>query len=403
MMPKDRPDPVRDDTGRTRPASPAIAPVPTEGNTADAQPPVRRRRRLRWLLMILGPVAVLAGAGYLYVTGGRYASTDDAYLKADVGLVAPEVAGLITEVAIHENQHVKKGEVLFRVDARRYRIALAAADANLSGVRDQIAVLKATYRQKQEELALAQANIAFAQSEFDRYSKLVTSSAVSRSSYDSANHDLAVAKHNARVTEQEIAQIRAQLAGDPEIPVERHPSYLQAEAERDQAALDLEQTVVRAPFAGIASNTPQIGQQVTGNGALSTPVMSVVADSGLWIEANFKESELTDVRAGQPVSITVDAYPAHSWRGVVQSIGPATGAEFSVIPAQNATGNWVKVVQRIPVRIAVTTAPDDPVLRAGMSAVVVIDTGRTRVLPSFLRTLLATAGLLHASAGAAPQ
>jgi membrane fusion protein (multidrug efflux system) len=374
----------------------------------DAQPgeaPPRPRRALgrklrRWGLLILGPVAVAAGAGYVYVTGGRYVGTDDAYVKGDKAMVAAEVAGPIASVAVHENQHVARGDVLFRIDDRRYRIALAAAEASLASVRNKIAGLKATYRQKEVELARARTDAAFAKKDFERYSTLVSTSAVSRSAYDTARHDLAVAEQNIRVIEQGIAQAKAALAGDPEIPVARHPNYLVAEAARDRAKLDLDETVVRAPIAGVASNTPEPGEQVTGNGALSTPVMSVIADSGMWIEANFKETDLTHVRPGQPVAITIDTYPDRRWSGHVQSIGPATGAEFSVIPLQNATGNWVKVVQRIPVRIAIDTAPDDPALRIGMSAVVEVDTGHVRVLPEFLRPLLAWAGLAAERAAA---
>jgi membrane fusion protein (multidrug efflux system) len=352
-----------------------------------------RRRLRRWVLLVLGPLVVASVAGYFYVTGGRYVSTDDAYLKGDKVMVAAEVPGSIARVEVRENQHVDRGDVLFRLDDRRYRIALAAAEADLAGVRDQVAAQKATYREKQMELARARTDAAFARSEFDRYAKLVSTSAVSRSSYDTARHALDVAEQTIRVIEQQIAQAKAALAGDPDIEVERHPSYLAAEAARDRAAFDLDKTVVRAPIAGVASNVPQRGEQVTGSDAFVNPVMSVVADSGLWIEANFKETDLTHVRPGQPVTVTVDAFPGDDWRGTVQSIGPATGAEFAVIPQQNATGNWVKVVQRVPVRIAVDINPGGPPLRVGMSTVVDIDTGQNRALPGFLSTALAWLGV----------
>ncbi len=201
-----------------------------------------------------------------------------------------------------------------------------------------------------------------------------------------------MARQRIRIVEQEVAQLRAQLAGDPDLPVERHPRYQAAKAALDRAALDLERTAVRAPFAGIASNTPQVGQQVIGNGPMSSPVMSLVADAGVWIEANFKETDLAHVRPGQPVTIQLDAYAGREWRGAVESLSQATGAEFSVIPPQNATGNWVKVVQRIPVRIAVKTNGGDPALRAGMSAAVEIDTGHRRPLPNFVQTVLSWFG-----------
>lgn len=363
------------------------------GPGRDAPRPAPRRRWLRPFLLLLGPLVVAAVGGYLYTTGGRYVSTENAYVQADKVMIAAEVSGLITEVAVRENQRVTKGDVLFRIDGRPYRIALAEAKARLAGARDEIASLKASYRQKQEELALARTDLAFFKTEFERQSRLVASSAVSRAKFDAARHDLDVARQRIRITEQEMAQIRAQLAGDPDIAVERHPQYLTAQAAIERAALDLERTVVRAPFAGIASNTPQVGQQVIGNGPMSSPVMSLVADTGIWIEANLKETDLTRIRPGQPVAIHVDTYPDHDWQGTVESLSQATGAEFSVIPPQNATGNWIKVVQRIPVRIAVETNGRDPALRAGMSTTVEIDTGHRRPLPGFVQAALSWLGV----------
>lgn len=355
--------------------------------------PARPGRRLRRFLLLLGPLVVAIISGYLYVTGGRYVSTENAYVQADTVMIAAEVSGLISEVVVRENQRVVKGDVLFRIDDRPYQIALAEAEAQLASMRDEIISLRASYRQKQEELALARTDLAFANTEFRRQSKLVATNVVSRSKFDAVRHDLDVARQRIRVTEQEMAQIRAQLADDPDIPVEHHPRYLAAKAVLNRAALNLDRTIVRAPFAGIASNTPQVGQQVVGNTTFSSPVMSLVADTGVWIEANFKETDLSYVYPGQSVMIHVDTYPDREWRGMVESLSQATGAEFSVIPPQNATGNWVKVVQRIPVRIVVKTTSQDPALRAGMSTMVEIDTGHRRPLPGLGEIALSWLGV----------
>lgn len=347
-----------------------------------------RRRWMRRGLLSAGPLLVAAVAGYFYLTGGHYVGTENAYVKANMVMVSAEVSGPIVEVAVHENQRVAKGDVLFRIDDRPYRIALRESDAELANVVNEIASLKASYGQKIEERTLAQADLDFATRELDRQSKLLATATTSRSKFDATRHEVAVMRQRIRVIDQEMAQIKAQLGGDPEIEVTTHPRYLKVMAAEERARLDLERTVVRAPFDGIASNTPEPGQQVIGGETLSSPVMSIVAAADVWIEANFKETDLTHVRPGQPVTITVDSYPDHDWHGIVHSISQATGAEFSVIPPQNATGNWVKVVQRIPVRVAIEPVPDGPALRAGMSTTVAIDTGHSRPLPGFVRAAL---------------
>ena len=348
----------------------------------------RRRRIIRNSLLLLGPLVVLLVGGFMYFTGGRYVETDNAYVKADKVMIAAEVSGLISAVSVQENQKVSAGDVLFRIDDRPYKIAIAEAEAGLAKARDEIASLKATYRQKLEELSLARTNIAFAKKEYDRQSKLIASSAVSRSKLDATRHDLDVTRQQVHVIKQELSEISAQLGGNPDIPMEEHSLYLAAKAAKDRAELNLERTVIRAPFDGIASNTPQVGQQVIGNGAFSSPVMSLVASNGIWVEANFKETDLTHVKPEQKAVVHIDAYPDREWKGTVQSVSQATGAEFSVIPPQNATGNWVKVVQRIPLRIKVVTNEDDPPLRSGMSTTVEIDTEQRRPMPEFVRAAL---------------
>lgn len=388
-MPQDSPD--------------AAVPQPTAATLPDHPRPRARRRWLRRTLLLAGPLLVAVVASAVYLAGGRYVATENAYVKADMVMVAAEVSGPIVEVGARENQQVRRGDVLFRVDDRPYRIALREAEAELAGVMNDIASLKAEHAQKLEETALAQADLDFATRELDRQSKLLATSTTSHSKYDAARHEVAVVRQRLKVIAQETAQILARLGGRPDVQAERHPRYLQALSAVERARLDLERTVVRAPFDGIASNTPNPGQQVVASTTSSAPVMSVVAARDAWIEANFKETELTHVRPGQTVIIHVDGYPDRDWHGSVESISQATGAEFSVIPPQNATGNWVKVVQRIPVRIAIAAADDAPALRSGMSTWVEIDTGRQRPLPALVRHALDWVRLPTTAFAASPQ
>ncbi len=364
--------------------------TPPPGNEPLPEP---RSRRL-WVrrgLLSFGPLAVLLIGGYVYLHTGRYVGTDNAYVKADKVIISAQVDGPITEVDVAENQHVNKGQVLFRIDPSPYRIKLARARAQLKEVRTQIQSLKAQYRQKTEELALAQTNEAFAKREYQRHTGLAHRKVISEDALDQARHELDVATRQIAVTRQERDQIASQLDGNPGIPVEQHPDYLAAKYAVDGAQLDLQHTVVHAPFAGTASKTPDPGLYVSPGQA----VMSIVSHSHMWIEANFKETQLTHVKHGQPVSIEVDTYPSYHWTGKVRSIAQATGAEFSILPPQNATGNWVKVLQRIPVRIAIDAKPGGPALRDGMSTEVEVDTGHQRTLAGLWEGLIgAIKGLL---------
>jgi len=355
---------------------------------ADTPPPAPERPRRRWVrpvLLLAGPALVLIVGVYLYATGGRFVSTENAYVKANKVQISAQVSGPIIAVAVVENQHVDKDEVLFRIDPVPFQVALARADAQLEKVKADIEALKAGYRAKLAERQLAEVNIGYAENEYRRWSALAQSQAASRMKYDEAKHNIDVARQQAAMLGQDIARILASLDGDPDIPAERHHAYLEAKAERDRVALDLANTAVKAPFAGIASKKPELGQYAYAGG----PAMSLVSDRNVWVEANFKETELTYVRPGQPVTVEVETYPGRVWPGVVDSIAQATGAEFAVLPPQNASGNWVKVVQRIPVRIAIRAAPDDPPLRAGMSTSVEIDTGHRRPMPDFVQSAAA--------------
>lgn len=360
-----------------------------EGAAAETPSKPRRRRRwLRPLLLFGGPLLVVLVSGYLYVSGGRYISTENAYVKADKVAVSAEVAGPITEVAVDENTRVKKGALLFRIEQRPYEIAVEQAKAKLASVRQDVESLKATYKQQAEQLELAGIDADYAQRQYDRQARLAKDEVVSQSTLDEAETSLKSARHQAAVAREAMRTTLARLGGDPDTPVEKTPAFMQARAALDAAELDLAHTTVKAPFDGIAGNLPQPGQYVSPGAA----VMSLVSSRDMWVEANFKETQLTYIEPGQEVEISVDTYPDRVWRGVVASISPATGSEFSVLPAQNATGNWVKVVQRVPVRIAVDADPDAPELRAGMSTEIEVDTHHEREIPDFAKTALSWLG-----------
>lgn len=345
-------------------------------DTPDAPVPAPNRRRLRRLLLVGVPlVAAVVGLGF-YLAGGRYVSTDNAYVKADKVPVSAEVSGAILEVRVHENQTVQAGQVLFRLDPAPFQVAVAKDEAKLAQVRTDLAALQASYREKQAEIALARTRLAFAHRNQQREADLVARHFISNARYDDARQDTTLAVQQIGALEQDLKRIGESLAGRVEGDVTRHPAYLAAQAELEQAKLDLAHAEVRAPFAGTVGKMPKPGQYVSAGAA----VTALVATHNAWIEANFPETDLTYVRPGQPVSVRVDTYPGVTWHGVVDSLSPATGSEFSVIPAQNATGNWVKIIQRVPVRIRLDGPADAPPLRAGLSTEVEIDTGHRRSL-----------------------
>ncbi len=350
-------------------------------------------RNLRIVLLGFVPAIAVAAGVALYWFSGRYVSTDDAYLKANLVNISAEVTGTVTRVAVRENQQVHRGDLLLQIDPSPYDVAVNQAEATLTQTRLQIDSLKASYAQKQASLRSAQADLAYQQSHDRRVREMHAKGVVSGSTLDEAEHGLQLAQSRIVEVQHEIAEVRAQLGGDPEVDAEMHPSYQAALASLNKARLDLQRTQVRAPLDGIASKVAEPGEYAMPG----LPLMSVVASQDLWVEANLKESQLEHVRAGQAVTIAVDAYRSTQWDGVVDSIGQATGAEFSLLPAQNATGNWVKVVQRVPVRIRITQREDAPPLRAGMSSEIRID---TESRPQTLAHAGGTLGMAPTSAAA---
>jgi membrane fusion protein, multidrug efflux system len=360
---------------------------PIERSSEPKKPPQSARRRWpRWALFALLPLALIAG-GYWYVTGGRVMSTDNAYVEADKVGISTDVSGMVKEIDVKNNQHVEDGQVLFRLDDLPFRLALERADAQVGVVRNDLNALKANYRDMQAQIKQAQDDIGYYDREFRRQQDLAAKNIASQQTFDAAHRNLQNAHQKLASLNQQLAAIAANLNGDPDIPVEQHPRYRDAVAQRNEAARQLDHTVVKAPFAGIVTNVPSLapGKYLQA----SMTAFYLVATDYVWVDSNPKETELTNVRPGQPVTVTVDTYPDVEWHGAVDSISPAAAQEFSLLPAQNTSGNWVKVVQRIPMRVRVDTSDKSlPPLRAGMSVEVEVDTGHARGLPHFLAAWL---------------
>ena len=373
------------------PAQPAAAPV-SAAPTPQPAPvaPKKKRRAGRFLLMVALPAALLAGGAYVWVTGGRYQETENANLQQAKVSIASDTAGRIVKVGIADNQRVRQGDVLFAVDPESYRIALAQADAAVATARLNVEQLRAAYSQAMAQEKSDTSEVAYAQSQYDRAADLAQKGINAKSSLDEAKNDLDKAKQQLAVAEQGIISAKAALGGNPDIETDKHPTVMSALAARDKAAYDLAQTTVKAPADGVVSQASsfKVGQYV-GSG---TALFSLVETGDTWIDANFKETQLTHMKPGQKAEIVVDTYPGRTFEATVKAIGAGTGAEFSLLPAQNATGNWVKVTQRIPVRLELTDADAKMALRTGMSASVTVDTGVSRGLPSIFG---------HATAGEA--
>jgi membrane fusion protein, multidrug efflux system len=347
-------------------------------------------RTIMWSL----PVLACAVSLFAWLNSGRFVSTDNAYVKGDRAAIATELSGPIVEVPVQENQRVSRGQLLFRLDDQPYHLALAKIDAEIETQRAEIRGLRAQWRTKREDIKAALSQQVYAQTDYDRQFDLAERKYASTQKLEEARLALDVARQRIASAQEDLTRIEAALAGDPKIPVDQHPKVKQMLAARDEALLNLRRATIEAPLDGVVAKRPVPGSYATAG----TPIMAVVADTDLWIEANFKETELTLVRPGQPATIRVDTYPDIAWHGTVASIAQATGAEFAILPAQNATGNWVKVVQRIPVRIKVNPVEGDPPLRVGMSTTIEIDTGHTRSIGDVVTAAAKVLGLSSASA-----
>jgi membrane fusion protein (multidrug efflux system) len=356
---------------------------PSDSATSSGNRPGLLRRYRRALLLVLLPLIALVGGVMFYLTGGRYVTTDDAYVGAQKVLITPDISGKIEKVVVREGQHVNQGDVLFEIDPVPFRLAVQQARAMLEQARTTYNNLANNIKIYNEMSDLMQQSVDLKQHDVDRKSTLAKSSFGSQLDLDNASTALVTAKAEYEFLRQQISSAKTQLLGNTDLPLEQFPPYAQAQAALDQAQRNLDHTVLKAPMSGTATQVDniQLGRFV----AAGTPILSVIDDSKPWVDANPKESDFTYVAVGQNVTVDVDAFPDHVFKGTIGSLSPGTGAQFAILPPQNATGNFVKVVQRVPVRIALD--PDDKMVRklkAGMSSYVSIDTGHRRSLPAML-------------------
>lgn len=348
----------------------------SEQETISSIPKQVEKRTSRRIFLIALPVIVVLASVFVYMKGGRYVETDNAYIQSDMTTINAEVSGAIQSIAVRENEKVAKGQLLFSIDATPFKVAEAKAQAQLQQVRLNILEQKAAYEEKKAEITLAENQFAFNQREEKRQANLLKQKFISDTQFDQAKQAAEVSELNVVALKKDLFRLKEALGGDPSAPLEEHPSYQAAQAALDQARIDLGHVDVKAPASGVVAKVPNSGEYISAGAT----AMVLVSDEKQWIEANFTEKDLTYVQPGQEVEIDVDAYPGVTLHGKVESISPATGSEFSVIPAENATGNWVKIAQRLSVKILVDTDQNTPILRTGFSSNVTIDTEHQRRL-----------------------
>ena len=372
------------------PARPQSKALPEDSRSKVAAGAATSRKSLRRPLMFaLLPLALLV-AGYFYVTGGAIMSTDDAYVQADMVGLSTDVSGIVREISVHDNQQVAKGDVLFSLDDLQFRLALDRAEAQLGNTRNDLQALQASYRNMQAQVDQAKTDVDFATVNFKRQQQLIPSGATSQATFDASRNTLQGAQQKLASLSHQLAGLAANLNGKPDAPVEDHPRYKGALAARNEAARQLAHTIVRAPFDGIVTNVPSLqpGQYL----AAAAAGFNIVSTDHVWIQSMPKETELTYVRPGQKATVEVDTYPGQHWTGTVESISPASASSFSLLPAENSSGNWVKVVQRIPLRVRIDNVAGKPPLRVGMSVELRVDTGHERGLPTFISALFGSSG-----------
>ena len=360
-------------------------------HNADELSPTRHRQRwdrkiLRLFLLIVIPVSAILAGVYWFESTGRYVTTENAYVKGHVIAVSTNIDGRVTDVMIDENQKVQKGDVLFRLDHESYKMMVRMAETKRETARQDIEATRAEYYQIIAEIEQSKTNVAYFEREARRQRQLASKAITTRARLDEAEFNLTSAKKEVTTLRQKLRAVLARLGGDPRRNVELHPDFMAAETEISMARMNLGYTEIRAPVDGIITRLKLEPGEWVEEGE---PAFGLIANDKAWIEANLKETQLTHVREGQDVTVEIDAYPDVVWKASVASISPATGAEFSVLPPQNASGNWVKVVQRLPVRIEIENTPDHPPLRAGMTASITVDTRHKRELWKTVKSAIA--------------
>ncbi len=381
--------------------APARTPAPSPQAPSPATPPpapsapaivvARKRGGLRrFIMLVVVPLIALAVGFGWWLNSGRYVTTDNSYVGADKSLITPQVTGAIVAIHVVEGQKVKVGDPLFDIDPKPYEIALALAKGRREAAKVEFANLRSSYVSNADQIKMGEDAVRVRQADFDRKNDLANSRSGTFADRDTSMANLIQAKQILEFVRQQQATVTVKLGGGPDASIDVFPDYIQAKANVDDAERNLRNTKVLAPIDGVATQVPQI--ELGRVAAAGQPVFAVVADQGLWVDANPKESDMTYVREGLPATVTIDAFPDRTWSGTICSIAPGTGAQFAILPPQNASGNWVKVVQRVPLRFCFDAHGDTSGLRAGMSAYLSIDTGRQRTLAGVIEGLGQWAG-----------
>jgi membrane fusion protein, multidrug efflux system len=379
--------PIQFTPARTPAPSPQVPPQTPQPPAAETPPIVvkRKRRVSRFVMLVVIPLVALTLGFTWWLSSGRYVSTDNAYVGADKSLITPQVTGAIVAAHVVEGQKVKVGDPLFDIDPKPYEIALALAKGKRDAAKIEFANLKSSYLSNVDQIKMGQDAVRVRQADFDRKNDLAISRSGTAADRDTSMANLIQAKQILEFVKWQQATVKVKLGGGPDTTIDQFPDYMQATAAVDDAERNLQNTKVLAPIDGVATQVPEI--ELGRVAAAGQPVFAIVANTGLWVDANPKESDLTYVHVGLPATVSVDTFPGREWKGTVCSIAPGTGAQFAILPPQNASGNWVKVVQRIPLRFCFDPKEDTTGLRAGMSAYVTIDTGRGRTLAGTLEGL----------------